>query len=147
MGNGQVTPTRPDKLLKQLETIEKIMDHKTKDKISQKKESPAKSGKNERGSEKCRSNDGPGNSPRVPKNRRQRNSVIAARIREGDSKPTTPTIVQNTKPTELLKRVTDPSRPRAETLRVERVNPRRNGEETNKRSHISLQHLIRSKSR
>ena len=52
VSNGQVTPTKTDKLLKQLEAIEKIMDQKHKDKDPKKKEPPAKSGKNGKGSEK-----------------------------------------------------------------------------------------------
>jgi hypothetical protein len=51
-----------NKLLIQYEAIDKAMGQKRKDKNSQTKESPAKSGRNERGSEKQHSNDGPSNS-------------------------------------------------------------------------------------
>ena len=66
VSNGQDIPTKPELLVRQLEAIEKIMDHKPTDKIPR-KESPGKSGKNDRGSEKRRSNNGPGTSPRIPK--------------------------------------------------------------------------------
>jgi hypothetical protein len=66
VSNGQDIPTKPELLVRQLEAIEKIMDHKPTDRTPR-KESPVKSGKNDRGSEKRRSNNGPGNSPRVPK--------------------------------------------------------------------------------
>ena len=71
-----------------------------------------------------------------PRSKGQRNSVTAARIRERGTKPTTPTIVQNTKPMELLTRISDPTTPRAETLKVVRVNPKTNGVVTRSRSHI-----------
>jgi len=67
VSTGQATPTKPEKLLKQLEAIEKIMDQKAKDKNPHKKDSPAKSGKSGTSSEKRRSSTGPGNSPRVHK--------------------------------------------------------------------------------
>ena len=66
VSNGQDIPTKPELLVRQLEAIKKIMDHKPTDKIPR-KESPGKSGKYDRGSEKRRSNNGPGTSPRIPK--------------------------------------------------------------------------------
>jgi len=68
--NGKLNQTSVIKLLIQFEAIEKAMDQKRKDKDSQKKESPAKSGKNGKGSEKHRSNDGPSDSYHIPNKQR-----------------------------------------------------------------------------
>jgi hypothetical protein len=81
--------------------------------------------------------------PESQRSRSQRNSAIAESIRVGGTKPTTLMIVQNTMPTELLRRVLDPSTLGAKALKVERVSPTKNGDRTNSKSHISLQHLIK----
>jgi hypothetical protein len=81
--------------------------------------------------------------PESQRSKSQRNSAIAVRIRVGGTKPTTLTIVRNTMPTELLRRVLDRNTLGAKALKVERVNPTKNGDRTNSKSHISLQHLIK----
>ena len=68
--NGQLNQPRVREILIQFETFEKAMDQKHKDKDSQKKESPAKSGKNGKGSEKRCSNDGPSDSFHIPNKQR-----------------------------------------------------------------------------
>jgi hypothetical protein len=146
VSDGQKNQTKTHELLITLEAIEKVMDQKQKDKDSSKKDSPAKSGQNKKSSENCCSN-GPSESFRIPK--KQRTEKFCNRCKEHGGRHNT----HNNSDCKRYKANGTPNKElgsnflKSSDSKGGKGKPKKKWEGANSRSHISLRHLIRPRSR